>query len=208
MKELRNIYYTVLSLLHAIWEYVAANPIEVFAAVTGILSIWLNTRQSKWGWVWGMVSIVPYGYVFFVNRLYQDFILHLFYLSMSVYGFWSWTFQRTKSGNVLPVSRSQPPELLLLSVMGVLGVGISGWLFATYTDADLPYWDAFTTVFSFIGTWMLARKRLENWLLWLIVNTCAIGIYFYKELYVTSVLYGIYWGLAVVGWQRWRRELS
>lgn len=185
-------------------EYIEQNPVEVFAALTGVVSIWLNTRVSKWGWIWGIASIIPYLYIFFTARLYQDFLLHVFYLGMSVYGFWSWVFRRTASGKQLPISWSTRQELLILLLLGAFGTGASGYFFANYTDADLPYWDAFTTVFSLIGTWLLAQKRMENWLVWLLVNTCAIGVYGYKGLYITAALYSIYWLLAWRGWWRWQ----
>ncbi|MGF1533205.1 MAG: nicotinamide riboside transporter PnuC [Bernardetiaceae bacterium] len=178
--------------------------IELLAALAGIISIWYNTQVSVRGWLWAIVSVTPYLYIFFVAKLYQDLLLHIVYLVMAIYGYWQWTRKDAQQRPVLPITYTPAPERYAWAVAGVAATGLSGWFFGTFTDTDLPYWDALTTVFSLIATWMLARKRIENWPIWIFVDTFAVFIYAYKGLYITSGLYAIYWVLALMGWRRWR----
>lgn len=189
--------------------YFSAHLWETLGAITGVLSIYLNTRQSPWGWPIGMISIFCYLYVFWEVFLFGDVLLHLVYLVMAVYGWYQWLYGKTEGGKKLKISKLNRAFLYKLLVLAGAGTLLLGFLFVHYTPSNtLPYADAFTTAFSLVGTYMLARKYIENWLLWIVVNLACIYIYYLKALYITSILYFIYLILAVVGYLSWQKILK
>lgn len=182
------------------------NYIELLALVFGVVSVWFNSREVVWGWPTGIVGTVLSGILFWEVKLYSDLILHVFYVILGFYGWYEWLYGG-KNKKELKVSLLSRQRMVLLLILGLIGLGGFGYFFDQFSDADLPYWDAFTTSFSFVGTYMLARKKLENWLLWIVVDTVAAGIYLYKELYLLSLLYFLYLGLATYGFVNWRKSL-
>lgn len=182
------------------------NYIELLALIFGVLSVWFNTREIVWGWPTGIIGTVLSGVLFYESRLYSDLILHIFYVILGFYGWYEWLYGG-RNKQELKVSALSKSRLLFLMILGGLGWAGFGYFFDNYTDADLAYWDAFTTSFSFVGTYMLARKKLENWILWIVVDAVAAGIYFYKELYLLALLYFLYLGLATYGFLNWRKSM-
>ncbi|MDF9794764.1 nicotinamide mononucleotide transporter [Catalinimonas alkaloidigena] len=182
------------------------NYIELLALFFGVLSVWFNTRELVWGWPMGIVGTVLSGILFLEARLYSDLILHIFYVILGFYGWYEWLYGG-RNKQELKVGTLGKSRLLFLMILGGLAWAGFGYFFDNYTDADLAYWDAFTTSFSFVGTYMLARKRIENWILWIIVDAVAAGIYMYKELFLLSLLYFLYLGLATYGFINWRKSL-
>ena len=155
-------------------------------------------------------------------QLYADVILNLYYVLMNAYGWYYWqrggvqrqsasdaignqTNQAEQKLNVTLVPTSQWPGLLAL---GVIGTAAMGWYFASFTNAALPYPDSFTTVASFIAMWMSARKYLESWILWFIIDVVQVVLYVLKGIEAYAVLYLIYLGMAVAGWYAWRNHLN
>jgi nicotinamide mononucleotide transporter len=186
------------------------NYIELLALIFGVVSVLFNTREIVWGWPTGIIGTVLSGILFWEVKLYSDLILHVFYVILGFYGWYEWLYGGRSAGRnkqELRVSLLSKKRMLLLLTLGLLGLAGFGYFFDRFSDADLPYWDAFTTSFSFVGTYMLARKKLENWLLWIVVDAVAAGIYFYKELYLLALLYFLYLGLATYGFINWRKSL-
>jgi nicotinamide mononucleotide transporter len=180
--------------------------IEILAVFFGFVCVWLTLRQNIWCWPTGLVQVVLFIYIFHEVKLYSDLILHVIYVGMQLYGWYFWLHGGRDSG-VARVSRlaRASRQLWLLSVLA--GSLLWGYLMARYTDASLPYGDAFTTVASLAAQWLLARKKLESWLLWISVDVVAIGIYWSKGLLLTSGLYMAFLLLAILGFFAWRRSL-
>jgi nicotinamide mononucleotide transporter len=178
---------------------------EIIGTVLGILGVWLMIRQDIRGWPVGLVQVAVYAWVFFEAKLYSDVILQVAFFVIQAYGWWHWV----KGGSAvapLPVTR-----LSATAVAGWLGLGAGltggwGWLMHRTTDAALPWWDAFILVFSLIAQWLQARKALECWAGWVIVNTVAIGVYWAKDLRLTAGLYLVFWAMAWWGWREWRNS--
>jgi len=193
-----------------VWQtalgYVYANPIEIAGFVLTIVSIWLNTKQNPWGWGVGILSILCYIYIFASVWLLGDFLLNIYFFITSIYGWYLWKFGK-KGNKLLPVTRISLSEIKILILVGIIGSFLLGALLSSYPQAAVPYWDAETTAFSLIGQWLLVRKKLENWLVWIFVNLQYVAIYFYKDLIATSLLYVILTALAFKGWQDWRKSL-
>ena len=183
------------------------NWIELFAVIFGLIAVYLNTREIIWGWPIGIVGVVLSGILFYEVRLYSDLILHVIYVVLGFYGWYEWLYGG-REDSALQVTTLTPRTLLLLVALGGIGTVAIGYLFDRYTDANLAYWDAFTTSFSLVGQYMLAKKKLENWILWIVVDAVAAGIYVYKELYLLALLYFLYLGLATYGYYRWRSTLT
>ena len=182
--------------------------LEFAGLVTGLACVWLLIRQHIATWPLGIVYVFLSLYIFWEAKLYADFLLHLGFLALNSYGWWVWSQGLGDESSTLPVTRSPQGELLTVLALGVLGTVVFGTLFARTTDAALPYWDNATTAFSLGAMWLSARKRLENWALWLAVDVVAAGIYAVKGLPFYALLYTIYLGLAILGFQHWRRSLG
>ena len=180
---------------------------EFTGLVTGLLCVWLLIRQNVWTWPIGIVYVCISLWVFLQARLYADLGLHVVFLALNCYGWWYWVRGGSASTDAVPVTTTEPRVLLVLVSLAMVAALVSGALFARFTDADLPYWDNTTTMLSLAAMWLSTRKKLENWVLWFVVDVLATGIYFHKGLYFYAVLYLVYIGMAVQGWRAWRADL-
>ena len=183
------------------------NWIEALAVVFGLIAVYFNTREVVWGWPTGIVGVVLSGILFYEVRLYADLILHGLYVILGFYGWYEWLYGG-KNKATLHVTTLSSRALWVLMIAGGIGTVVIGYFFDRYTDADLAYWDALTTSFSLVGQYMLAKKKLENWLLWIAVDAVASGMYVYKGLYLLALLYFLYLGLAAYGYARWKKTLA
>ena len=182
------------------------NYVEVFGVLTALLCVWLYTRQHVWSWPLTIVSATLYIVVFFQARLYADMGLQGVYILLAIYGWHQWLYGGVQH-SALTVSRLTRPTALVLLGIVVAGTGLLAYPLATYTNASLPFWDSLTTVMSLVGQWMLAKKILESWLVWLVADTIYIGIFIYKALYLTAGLYALFLILAVSGFIAWRKSM-
>ncbi len=190
-------------------EWLSANYIEVIAASLGFIAIYLQIKQKIWYWPVSIILVSLYIIVYIRARLYADMSLQVYYLVISFYGWHHWLFgKRDAQNDKLAITfASRRLGIILFLVSIALFFSIAAVLIH-FTDSDLPYWDAFTTALSFVATWMLARKIIENWLVWIIVDAISIGIYIYKELYPTTILFTALTILAVVGYITWKKDAN
>jgi nicotinamide mononucleotide transporter len=199
-----------LNLFSAAWTAVqAASPLEIAGVVTGVACVWLAARNSIWNFPIGIVNGGLYLVVFKEARLYSDAGLQLAFIALLVYGWVKW-LRNDASPNapVLPITRTPQRVAWWLGAAGLLFAGVVGYLFGRYTDAALPYWDSSTTAVSLAAQLLLSRRNLENWLLWIGVDVAYVGMYWHRDLHLTSVLYGVFLVLAVYGYWQWRREMA
>lgn len=180
--------------------------IETIAVIFGLMCVILTIRQNIWCWPTGLVQVALYIVIFYQVKLYSDLILHVIYVVLQIYGWHHW-LHGGRNRNALPVSTLGPQSRLAWPAVAVSGTLLWGYLMATYTDAAVPYGDAFTTVASLIAQWLMARKKVESWLFWILVDVIAIGIYWYKSLHLTAGLYAVFLILATLGWFEWRKSL-
>ncbi len=187
-------------------DAVATNPLELAGVLFGIVSVWLSVRQHIWSWPTAIVNVGIYVVVFWRARLYADMGLQVIYIILSVYGWYEWLYggeNRTR----LTVSRATARQAGVLALIGVAGMTTLGAGLSRWTDAALPWWDAGTTTASLIAQFLMTRKVLENWALWIAVDVVYIGMYIFKGLYLTTVLYAVFLGLSATGLAQWRRSL-
>ena len=191
-------------------SYFTSNPWELIGAASGLLCVWLIIRENIWNWPVGLAYALVSLLVFYKARLYSDLVLHVFYVFMNGYGWYYWLRGAGARGSEgrLVVARLSMRSASLLGVATLIGIIAMGWLFDYYTDADLAYWDSTTTVMSFAAMWMAAHKYIENWIVWLVIDVLATGIYIFKGIWPYAVLYGLYIPMAVWGWMAWLRSMS
>jgi nicotinamide mononucleotide transporter len=187
-------------------EWMLTNYIEIIAAVLGVAGVWLTTKQIIWCWPVGLLNVILSIIVFFNSKLYADVTLQIFYLIMTLYGWYNWLWGGI-SKNHLPVRKILKQEIVIMLLAGIIFSFVVGFLFSEYTDAALPYIDSFVAVWGVIATYAMAKKITENWIMWIIIDAVCVGIYFYKELYAFTALYFVFVVLAVYGLIEWKKEL-
>ena len=200
----------VTEFLSSVASYFISSPWELIGAASGLLCVWLIIRENIWNWPVGLAYALVSLLVFYNARLYSDLVLHVFYVFMNGYGWYYWLRGAGARGSEgrLVVARLSMRSASLLGVATLIGIIAMGWLFDYYTDADLAYWDSTTTVMSFAAMWMAAHKYIENWIVWLVIDVLATGIYIFKGIWPYAVLYGLYIPMAVWGWMAWLRSMS
>ena len=183
---------------------------EVLAVVLAVAYLVLAIRQNIWCWAAAAVSTVLYLFIMYHSRLYMESALQLFYLAMAVYGWYSWSHPAKGEGGgerALKVT-TWPLRLHLFAIASVLVlVYISGDLLARYSDAALPHLDSFTTWGAIVATFMVARKVLENWFYWFVIDAVSIGLYLNRDLFFTAALFGAYLVMIVIGYRSWRASM-
>ena len=183
-----------------------ANRWEVLAVIFGIVSVYLSTREHIWSWPTALVNVSLYFVVFFEAKLYADMGLQVVYFALSLYGWYEWLYggaNRTE----LHVSRTSRTLGVRLLVIGVVCAAVLGTLLTRFTDAALPYVDSATTSTSLVAQWMMTRKILENWAVWMVVDVVYVGMFIFKKLYLTAGLYSVFFVLAAMGYVQWKRSL-
>lgn len=178
------------------------SKLELFAALLGLVSVWLTVVQNVWCWPVGAVMVALYFFIFYQARLYADMGLQGVYFVLQFYGWYAWLYGGARH-DPLTVRRATPHQLVMAGALGLAGTFALGHALSRYTDASLPYWDSAATAFSLVAQWLLARKLIENWLLWVGVDVLSVGIYWVKGLYPTMVLYAVFTGMAVCGYRAW-----
>lgn len=178
--------------------------IEVVAVVAGVSYLLLATKEIIWCWLFGLINVIAYLFICFQSKLYAEFGLQVFYFFITLYGWYQWKFGG-KNNSKEEISFWPLKTHLLVIGSGALATLILATILESYTDADIPLLDSFTTVFSVICTYMVAKKKIENWLYWIIVDSAAAYMYFYKELYLTSLLFVLYVILVIFGYYEWKR---
>lgn len=190
-------------------SWVFEHYFEIIAAGLGFIAIFLQIKQNVWYWLVSIVMVSMYIYIYIDARLYADMSLQVYYLIISFYGWYMWLYGKKVNDHKtqLSVSTISQNLIAILTIISIVLFFIIAWILLQFTNSDLPYWDSFTTSLSFVATWMLARKKIENWLIWIVVDAVSVGIYIYKELYPTAVLFLFLTVLAYVGYTKWKKDL-
>ena len=180
--------------------------VELVATITALIYLYFSIRGHILLWLFGIISSLIYVYVCFKARIYADMSINAYYVVISIYGWIHWALRRAESKNKFSISRLKMMQSILLLAITTIIFFFIGYILNNYTDSDIAWWDAFTTALSITATWMLARKIMEHWLLWIIVDGVSVGLYIYKELYITVILFVVYTTMAVVGFYEWKKQ--
>ncbi len=196
-------------------EWFQDNYIESLGAISGLLYLYFSIKQKIWLWPLGILTSGFYIFVFFNSNLYADMGLNVYYVIISIYGWYYWLFgKNSKNSEFLKTSKLDAIGWLI-TVISIILI----WVLLAIVliklpqhinipPSDLLYWDSFTTSASIVATYLLARKKIEQWLLWIIIDAVSAGLYIYKELYPTVLLFLVYTILAFVGYLQWKKDLD
>ena len=181
--------------------------LEIAAVVIALAMVGCNIREIHWGWPLAIVSSLMYFALFWRSKLYGDASLQIFFAVVAFWGWFQWLRGVRPDGSALKVARLPRRGVWLVLVACAVLWPVTGLFLKTYTDTDVPWWDAFPTAVSLVGQYLLGRKYLENWLVWIAVNTVSVGLFAYKGLWLTLGLYAVFIALSAVGWRAWRARL-
>ena len=193
--------------MEVVFTYLQANWIELLGSALSIIYLYLSIKQKVSLWIFGFLCSLLYVVVFFQSKFYADMSLQFYYLGVSVFGWISWKAGKPENRKELPVKRTTPLSGAIILVIALVLYFLYYFILSEYTDSPLPKADAFTTALSIVATWMLARKMIEHWWLWIIVDSVSAGLYFYKALYPTAILFVIYTIMAIIGYRQWKKSL-
>ena len=181
------------------------SSIEIIASILGVTNIILLVRRSIWNYPFGIVMVSLYGYVFVDARLFSDALLQVFFFAVQIYGWWAWYHAKHVDHGVAVRWmgwRERWPWIAGTLAAAVLwGTGM-----ARFTDAAAPYVDATTAGLSVSAQILQSLRRVESWVLWIIVDVIALGLFTWRGLFVTTALYGLFLILAIVGLFEWKRK--
>lgn len=179
----------------------ATTPLELISFLLAVTTVILNIRQKHWAWLFSIASSSTYAVVFFDARLYGDMGLQFVFIGASVWGWWQWLHG---AGNQpLVVSWLTPKGRAWALLAWLLGFAVLALFLDHFTDTDVPYADGFLTAGSLVGQLLLGRKKIENWQVWIAVDVLYVGLYVYKGLMLTAVLYAVFVVLAWTGLRAW-----
>ena len=181
--------------------------LEAIAVTFGIISVYLSTRENIWSWPTALVNVSLFSALFLRSGLYSDTGLQVVYFLLSLYGWYEWLYGGA-GRSAIAVSRTTNRTWVIVGGLAVIMWGLLGTITSRLPGTALPYVDAATTTVSLIAQWMMTRKLLENWLIWIAVDVIYIGMFIYKGLYLTAFNYGIYLALALLGYLAWKRSLE
>lgn len=183
--------------------------IEIVAAMLGFVNVGLIIRRSIWNYPFGIVMVVLYGIVFWQYRLYAEAALQVYFLVIQIFG-WVWWYRGRGDDGLILVTRAPTREITTCVFVALLTALALGSMLDHWTSADAPYWDATIAALSVVAQFLLARRRLESWLVWMIVDVLAIGLYISRDLFPTAALYSLFLIMATIGlftWtQAWRKD--
>ncbi len=183
------------------------SPIEVMGVLAGLGYVVFAIRESAWCWPSGIVSAIAYVVVFQAARLPGQAALQAILGAICAYGWWAWS-RGAGSEGPLAVSKARPVVLAALAALVAAGTLAVGWLLQRSNESVLPFWDGGLVAASLVAQWMAARKWIENWLVWILVNVVSVGVFFSQRLLLTTALYVLYLAMAFVGYRAWTRSLA
>jgi nicotinamide mononucleotide transporter len=178
--------------------------VEFFGVIFNLLGVWLTIKKNRFCFPVGIIGVALYVIYYFQIRLYADTLLQIIYIALLAYGWMQWS--KTNDDQEFSVTKVQPRQWLLLSFICIGGTLLIGTVFHLFTDAAIPYLDALLTSMSLVAQWLVAKKKLENWLIWIAADIIYVGVFIFKESYPTAILYSIFIIFAVAGYINWRRK--
>ena len=181
---------------------------EVMGALLGIAMVLCNIKQIHWGWPLAFASSALYFFVFWDSKLFGDASLQIFFAIMAAWGWWQWLRGVDDMGQVLNVHTLSKQGMFKLIASSAVLWGLTGMFLLNFTTTDVPWWDAFPTALSIVATFLLGRKYIENWPMWILVNIVGMALFAYKGLWLTVGLYGVFAVMAVLGWRAWRFSMK
>lgn len=198
----------ILTIIDSLYQGLLATTwLEFVAVILGILSVFFARNENIWTYPTGIVNVLIYVYLCFSAGLFADMGINVFYFIMSVYGWYNWS-RRDVNSQHLPISRLTTWQWVY-NIALVLGFfGLLWFVLDNYTPSTVPMFDSFTTALFIIGMWLMARKKIENWLAWIAGDILVIPLFAYKGLVFTGFQYIVFTALAISGYIEWKKKLK
>jgi nicotinamide mononucleotide transporter len=195
-------------MINQVTTYFQTNWIEIVGAILSLIYLYLSIKQKVSLWFFGIISSLFYIVIFFQTKFYADMSLQFYYVVISIYGWIKWKSVSQSTGEELPTTQMSKRLILNLCVATLLIYIVYFVILSKFTDSTIPKADSLVGALSIVGTWMLARKLIENWFVWIIADSLCVGLYIYKGLYPTVILFVIYTIMSVVGYMQWKRTMN
>ncbi|MEQ9264364.1 MAG: nicotinamide riboside transporter PnuC [Balneolaceae bacterium] len=183
------------------------SALEWTAVIFGLMSVWFSMKENILVYPTGIISVLIYVYLSFNYLLYADAGVNSYYFVMSVYGWYHWK-DTDDDTDQIPVTKNSSKEWVISVGILIASFIILVFVLQNFTDSDVPIWDATTTCFAILGMWLMARKKVESWIAWIITDIISVPLYFYKGLVLTSFQFLFFTGLAVAGYFAWKKSLQ
>lgn len=189
-------------------NYISKNWIEITGVILSLIYLYLSIRQKVGLWFFGIISSIFYTVVFVESGLYADMSLQVYYIAISIYGWIHWKKGHISQKEEIPATFMASKDWIIAVIGTVVVCLLYYFILTRYTDSTVPVTDSIVGALSVVGTWMLAKKFIENWLVWIVADAICVGLYIYKDLYPTSVLNVIYTIMAGVGYWQWKKGMK
>lgn len=183
--------------------------LQIVGVALGLLYLYFEYKANIWLWVVGLIMPIVHGALYFRQGLYADFSMEVYYILAGIYGLAMWS-RGSKKEKKSEFKIGYTPRVAWVAIVGVYALLHAAiyLLLTTFTDSTVPFWDSLTTALSMIAYWLLSRKYVEQWLVWLAVDVITVGLYIYKDIPLTAGLYALYSALAIAGYLRWKRTIK
>lgn len=182
--------------------------IEIIGAVIGLAYLYLEYRANKWLWPVGVLMPIVYVWIFYQSKFYADMGINVYYFFASIYGWTRWNKNSSGGEDELPITHTPKRYIMPLTMVTAVLFATISFVLIRFTDSPVAYGDSLTTAISIVAMWMLAHKYVEQWGLWFIVNIVSCGLYVWKGLYPTAILFAIYSVISVFGYFKWIRMMK
>lgn len=186
---------------------VSTSLVELIAVAFGLVCVWSMKKESILAFPFGIVNVLIYAWICFASKLYAYSGINMFYAVMSAYGWINWT-RNAKDEGKIRISALSPRDLILNSAAVIIFFVILRIILVKYTDSIVPTWDAVTTAIYIVAMWLLAIKKIENWIGWIIGDVISIGLFAYEKLYFSSFQFLVFTIIAILGYIEWRKKLK
>jgi nicotinamide mononucleotide transporter len=196
-------------MISEIWDQLKwVSPVEWIGMVTGITGVYLSIKEKLWAWPFFILCYLSYVYLSWDANLYAALLLNIVFIFISIYGWSNWIKSSQREDSVIHIQHT--PKAHFLRVLGLVATFtfIIGWVLTQYTNAYLPYLDAFATSCAFTAQWMLSRKYIENWLCWILADCVYVYLWSAQGFYVSAALFIMFILLAIKGWFEWKRTIK
>ncbi|MCB0491854.1 MAG: nicotinamide mononucleotide transporter [Cyclobacteriaceae bacterium] len=210
-------FFDIESIFFEIWGY-SMSYLEFFGTVAGGIAVWLAARANIWSWPIGLINVTLFFFLFFQIQLYPDMFLQVFFFVTNIMGWWRWAHPKPEEEdkkNELRISFMPIKQLAVFSLIGILGTILMGafasnlhdWFSIVFNQPSaFPYLDSFVTVMSIVATYLMIQKKVECWMIWIVVDVVATGLYFAKGIKFVGIEYLLFCFLAAFGLWKWIKE--
>jgi nicotinamide mononucleotide transporter len=183
--------------------------LQIIGLILGLLYLWLEYKANIWLWLIGIIMPIVHGILYLTSGLYADAAMNVYYVVAGLYGWFMWS--RKPNGSdaaVIKIGHTPLKKIVSLVLAYAIAHVLIYYVLVNFTDSTVPFCDSLTTALSIVALWMLSRKYIEQWLVWLVVDAITVGLYLYKEIPITAGLYTLYTCMALAGYFRWRRMVA